>query len=205
MAENKQADKVKFGVSNVHYAMMETMDPPVYGVPVAIPGAVNLSLQANGGSNPFYADNMQYFVTVTNNGYSVDLEAALFPKRFMEDVFGNKESTVDKVVTENAKIQPKPFALLFQEEGDQTGTKFVLYNCTATRPSRTLATTTDTTTPQTQTSTISASPLTDGRTMSYTTENTPAEVTAGWYEKVWLKDAEGEAESGNTQGEQVEA
>lgn len=202
--DGKQADKVKFGVSNVHYAMMETMDPPTYGTPVAIPGAVSLSLQANGGSNPFYADNMQYFVTVTNNGYNVDLEAALFPKQFMEDVFGNTESATDKVVTENAKVQPKPFALLFQEEGDQTGTKFVLYNCTATRPSRTLATTTDTTTPQTQTSTISASPLTDGRTMSYTTENTPTEVTAGWYKKVWVEDTQTAPPETHDQTGQVE-
>lgn len=183
-----QKDKVKFGVKNVHYAMLASMDPPTYGTPVAIPGAVSLSLQANGGSNPFYADNMQYFVTVTNNGYNTDLEVALFPKQFMEDVFGNQESTTDKVVTENATIQPKPFALLFQEEGDQTGTNFALYNCTATRPSRTLATTTDSTTPQTQTSSIAASPLPDGRTMAYTTEDTPAAVKAGWYKQVWLSD-----------------
>lgn len=190
MADTTNAkDKVKFGVSNVHYAMLTSMDPPTYGTPVAIPGAVSLSLQANGGSSPFFADNMQYFVTVSNNGYNSDMEVAYFPKQFMEDVFGNTESATDKVVTESALVQPKPFALLFQEEGDVKGTRFVLYNCTATRPSRTLATTTDTTTPQTQTSSISASPLTDGRTMSYTSENTPANVVQNWYKQVWLEDS----------------
>ena len=58
---------------------------------------------------------------------------------------------------ENANVQPKSFALLFQEEGDANGTKFVLYNCTCTRPSRELNTTTESVEPQTQTVSITAS------------------------------------------------
>lgn len=183
------ADKVKFGIKNVHYAVMSD-DTPTYETPVAIPGAVSFSLEANGDSSPFYADNMQYFVTVANNGYTGDLEMALFPAQFLEDVFGYTQSTTDKVMTENATVQPKEFALLFEEEGDTTGTKYVLYKCTATRPSRSLATTTETTEPQTQTISVTASPLTDGRTMSYTSDDTPSTVLDAWYSKVWLADTE---------------
>ena len=106
----------------------------------------------------------------------------------MSDVFGYTTSTNDKVVTENATIQPKPFALMFEEEGDVNGTKYVLYNCICTRPSRSLSTTTETTEPQTQTVSVTASPMPDGRTMSYTTDETPAGVLTSWYNKVWLAD-----------------
>ena len=182
-------DKVKFGIKNVYYALLTDEGTPTFETPVAIPGAVSLSLEANGDTSPFYADDMQYFVTVANNGYTGDWEMALFPPQFLQDIFGYTESTKDKVVTENAKIQPKPFALLFEEEGDVNGTKYVLYNCICTRPSRSLATTTDTTETQTQTVSVTASPLADGRTMSYTTDNTPEEVMSGWYSKVWLTDS----------------
>ena len=184
------ADKVKFGIKNVYYAVMSA-DTPTYETPVAIPGAVSFSLEANGDTTPFYADNMQYFVTVANNGYTGDLEVALFPAQFLQDVFGYTESTTDKVITENATIQPKQFALLFEEEGDTNGTKFVLYNCTCTRPSRSLATTTETTEPQTQTVSVTASPLSDGRTMAYTSDDTPENVLTAWYQSVWLTDGAG--------------
>ena len=181
-------DKVKFGIKNVHYAVLSDEATPTYETPVAIPGAVSFSLEASGDTSPFYADNMQYFVTVANNGYTGDLETALFPEQFLTDIFGYTASTNDKVLTENATVQPKSFALLFEEAGDVNGTKYVLYNCTCTRPSRSLATTTETTEPQTQTVSVTASPLTDGRTMAYTSDSTPAEVLSAWYSDVWLAD-----------------
>ena len=184
------ADKVKFGVKNVHYALLTNEGTPTYETPVAIPGAVSLSLEASGESTPFYADNMQYYVTVSNRGYETELEVAIFPDSFLTAVLGYTQSTTDKVLTENSNVQPKQFALLFEESGDQSGTKFVLYNCTATRPSRTLETTEDTTEPTTQTCTITASPLTDGRTMAMTSADSPETVGQGWYTEVWLADAE---------------
>ena len=184
-------DKVKFGIKNVHYAVLSDEATPTYETPVAIPGAVSFSLEANGDTSPFYADNMQYFVTVANNAYTGDLEVALFPEEFLTDVFGYTVSETDKVVTENATVQPKSFALLFEEAGDATGTKFVLYNCTCTRPSRSLSTTTGTTEPQTQTVSVTASPLPDGRTMAYTGDQAPSSVLTGWYDEVWLNDSTG--------------
>lgn len=96
-------DKVKFGIKNVHYALLTDETTPTFETPVAIPGAVSFSLEANGDSSPFYADDMQYFVTVANNGYTGDLEMALFQSQFLEDIFGYTASEKDKVVTENAK------------------------------------------------------------------------------------------------------
>ena len=75
-------NKVKFGLKNCHYAKA-TLDPDTnavtFGTPVAIPGAVNLSLDPEGDTEPFYADDMVYYTTVANNGYSGDLEIMATP------------------------------------------------------------------------------------------------------------------------------
>lgn len=183
------ADKVKFGVRNVHYAVMTEDATPTYDTPVPIPGAVSLSLTPEGGMTTFNADDMAYFVTVANNGYSGDLEVAYFPDEFFEDIFGMAVSTNDKVMTEDAGVQPKSVALLFEEEGDTTGTKYALYNVIFARPSRSLATTTETIEPQTQTASITASPLSSRKVMAMTTAETPPTVSQGWYDDVWLTDS----------------
>ena len=71
------ADKVKFNIHNVHYAVAK--DGGGWDAPVAIPGAVSFSLEPQGDVSPFYADGMVYYNAVANNGYSGDLEIALIP------------------------------------------------------------------------------------------------------------------------------
>lgn len=178
------ADKVKYGVRNVHYATATTNG---WNTPVAMPGAVSLSLTPNGDTNTFYADDSRYYVTVANNGYDADLEVAYVPDSFMTDVFQVSLDGTDKVYTEKTGYQPKPFALLFEEEGDAIGTKFVLYNCIAQRPSRQLQTTTDSIDPQTQTISISALPMTDGKVIAFTGSSTTSTVLTGWYNAVWTE------------------
>lgn len=78
-------NKVKYNLKNVHAAKLtETVTDGVstftYAKPQAIPGAVSISLDAEGESSPFYADGIVYFRSVTNNGYSGDLEIALIPE-----------------------------------------------------------------------------------------------------------------------------
>ena len=58
------------------------------------------------------------------------------------------------VALENVDAKTVPFALLFQFEGDDKATRHVLYNCTATRPSVSGATTDEEIEPQTETVTI---------------------------------------------------
>lgn len=177
------ADKVKFGVRKVHYALMTTMG--TYSTPVAMPGAVSLSLSPSGDLTPFYADDIRYFVTMANNGYDIDLELAYVPESFLTDIMGMVKDTTSKNIYEKADVQPNPFALLFEEEGDATGTKFVLYNCVANRPSRNLATKEDAINPQTQSLTIYASPLTSGEIFAQTASDTTTTVLNGWYSSVW--------------------
>ena len=67
----------------MHAAILSQNDEGVYSyaAPQAIPGAVSLSLDAEGETNPFYADGIVYFRTTANNGYSGDLEIALPDRR----------------------------------------------------------------------------------------------------------------------------
>ena len=80
-------NKVKFGLSNVHWAKITqwgadadgTPTVPVYGESMRLPGAVSLSIDANGENENFYADDSVYYVINNNSGYEGDLEVRLSP------------------------------------------------------------------------------------------------------------------------------
>lgn len=148
------ANKVKYGLSNCYYAVLDET-AGTYGTPVAMPGAVNLSLDQEGETNNFRADNMDYYVSVSNNGYSGDLELALIPDSFLTDVMGEVVGT-NGLQYENADAKPKAFALLFQFEGDEHATRHVLYNCKATRPTLASQTTDTSIEPVTETISLTA-------------------------------------------------
>lgn len=185
-------NKVKFNLKNVHYAKLTETDGVVtYGAPVAIPGAVSLSLSAEGDTTPFYADGVKYYVAVANNGYSGDLEIALIPDSFRTDILGDTVDSTAKVVIENALTEPGRFALLFEFDGDQNAIRHVFWNCTATRPSVEGSTTTASKEVSTEKLTIDAAPLADGRVKAKTGPETTETVYNGWYSKVFEPTAEG--------------
>lgn len=180
-------NKVQFNLKNVHYAVITTDAPAAWAIPVKVPGAVNLSLEQQGELTKFYADGIVYWQSSSNNGYEGDLEMALIPDQMLEDVWGMTKEATDNVVVENAFVQPKSFALLFQIDGDASKRLYCMYNCTATRPGITGATNTETKEPQTQSCTISAAPLSDGRVMAKTSDDTTDEVINAWFTKVYEK------------------
>lgn len=157
------ANKVKYGLKNVYYAVA-TVDAATntatYTNPVAWPGAVNLSLDAEGNTTKFRADNIDYWVGQSNNGYSGDFESALIPDSFRMDILGDIAPATDSdIMIEDAGAKTKYFALLFQFEGDESNTRHVMYKCSATRPSVAGATTEEEIEPQTETLTITATAI----------------------------------------------
>lgn len=152
------ANKVKFGLSNCYYSVYNEA-AGTYGTPVAMPGAVNLSLDQEGETTSFRADNTDYYISVGNNGYTGELELALIPDSFMTDVMGETVDGTNGLQFETAGTQPKPFALLFQFQGDNNATRHILYYCKASRPTIASQTTEATIEPVTETLNITATPL----------------------------------------------
>lgn len=129
-------NKVKYGLKNVHYAVatIAADGSATFGTPKRIPGAVNLSMDPSGEAVNFFADDSKYFSQTPNAGYTGTLEVALVPDDFKVDVLGFKVDSNGALV-EDANAITKPFALLFEFQGDEKATRHVLYNNTAARPS----------------------------------------------------------------------
>jgi phi13 family phage major tail protein len=192
------ANKIKYGLKNVYYAVatIAANGSATYDTPVAVPGAVSLSLDPQGDNTPFYADNIAYYVSIANSGYEGDLEMALFPDAFRKDVFGEIEDTKG-VLIEDANASPVHFALLFQFEGDVTATKHVLYNCTAQRNTVGSTTKSDTVEPQTESATITATsiyvPALDKDIVKASTGDSVDSTTySGWNTAVYVPSTVGE-------------
>lgn len=192
MSDPVTPNKVKYGLKNVYYAKatIGSGNTASYGTPVAIPGAVNLSLEAQGDRSPFYADNIEYYVSVANNGYEGDLEIALVPQSFEEDILGAAKDN-KAVLLEDANAEPAHFALLFQFEGDQRNTKHVLYNCTATRQSVEGETKGESIEPKTESLALRAAPIhvsaiNKDIVKAKTTDTTDSTTASGWFSTVYV-------------------
>ena len=181
-------NKVKYNLKNVHYAKItaEVDGVPTYAAPVRIPGAVSLSMDQQGEISKFNADGVVYWQAQSNNGYEGDLEIALVPDSFRQDILGETLDTEKKILTENAAATGSPFALLFEFDGDAHGIRHVLYNCSSTRPGLNGKTKEDSIEPDTDTLTLSAVPLADGSVKSSTTADTPTATLDAWYTAVQL-------------------
>ena len=184
MAKNK----VKYNLKNVHAAKMTVTEQGAftYATPQAIPGAVSISLDAEGESSPFYADGIVYFRSNTNNGYSGDLEIALIPEWFRTDIL---KETLDAngVLVERSDIaETEKFALLFEFDGDVNAIRHVLYNCSASRPSIESETREETIEPGTEKLSLTADPRADGLVKSRTGDTTSAETYNNWYQAVYV-------------------
>ena len=174
-------NKVKYGLKNVHAAILaETVVDGVttysYGTPKPVPGAVSISL---------YADDIVYFRTNANNGYSGDLEIALIPEWFRTDIL-QEDDDANGVLVEKSDIgESVKFALLFEFTGDAKGIRHVLYNCSASCPSLESQTKEENTEPGTEKLTITADPRGDGLVKARTGDSTNTTVYNGWYASVY--------------------
>lgn len=180
-------NKVKFNLKNAHYAML-TVDEDgnaTYGTPVALPGAVSISLDANGEPENFYADGVAYYVINNNMGYDGDLELAMIPESFRVDALGEVQDD-KKVLIENANTELSSFALLFEFDGDVRHIRHVLYNCSASRPGIEGKTNEESREVQTETLTIKATPLASGVVKAKTGDSTDATTYADWYKQVYM-------------------
>ena len=181
-------NKVKYNLKNVHAAKMTVTDEGTftYAAPQAIPGAVSISLDAEGETSPFYADGIVYFRSTTNNGYSGDLEIALIPEWFRTEILKEKLDANGVLVERIDNAETEKFALLFEFDGDVNAIRHVLYNCSASRPSIESETREETIEPSTETLSLTADPRSDGLVKSRTGDTTAKETYDNWYTAVYV-------------------
>lgn len=186
------ANKIKYGIKNVYYAVatIGANNAATYDTPVALPGAVSLTLDQEGENNIFYADNIAYFSTYANDGYTGSLELALVPDSFRKDVLGEILDN-KSVLVEDQNAPSVHFALLFQFEGDTKAVKHVVYNCIASRPSVSGNTKEASISPETETINLTAtsiyvSALNKDIVKSRTTDSTDSTTYSGWNSAVYV-------------------
>ena len=181
-------NKVKYNLKNVHAAVLTKGDDGTftYAKPVAIPGAVSISLDAEGDSSPFYADGVVYFRSTSNNGYSGDLEIALIPEWFRTDILQEEKDSNGVLIERSDVTESVYFALLFEFDGDVNAIRHVLYNCTASRPSIESQTKESSIEPGTETLALTADPREDGLVKSRTGDETSTATYNNWYKNVYV-------------------
>lgn len=186
-------NKVTFGLKNVHYAPLEIVDgQPSFGQPVPMPGAVELTHEPRGDMVEFYADDMLYYSASNNQGYDGTLSIANIPEDFLINALGEEKNS-DGVLNEIQDAKSKPFAFLFEFDGDEKAVRHVMYNCTASRPNVSSSTKTNSVEPNANELTFVASALEIGGkrlVKTKTTSDTSNSVYDGWYDNVYQANAD---------------
>jgi phi13 family phage major tail protein len=176
------ANKITYGLSNAHvWPILSTSAAgvPTYGNVINLPGSTALTLDAEGSSDPFYADDVVYYQGTANNGYTGSITLADVPLAFLTDIMGEVRDSNGALI-ENSDVQPKEFAIAFEFKGDASKRRFLFYRCKATRPSVASATKEDSITPNTSELSFSAMPRLDNSNVKAKAEETDT-AYAEWY------------------------
>lgn len=196
------AKKVKFNIRNFHYALENTTQTTsVYGTPVAIPGLRSISLDPNGETTKWFADGVKYFVTDNNLGYEGEIELAMLTDAFLKDVLQNALDSNNNLVEEVIN-EAKKFAFGFTVDSNDGPINYWFYNATASRPSIEGETKEEGIDPQTDTISLSTSPIEVGGKNVVRVRSTDSSTVSNWFSAVVMPSytSGGSGGSGDVQG-----
>lgn len=146
------AEKVRFGVSNLHVGTYEVADDGTVslGTPVHVAGTVSISFEADASENNFFADNVKYWTGYSDNGYTGEIENALFDDTF-KTTFMNYVQLDDGGIAQIKGRQNPPVYFIFEGSGDAEHRRMIVYNVALGQINREYETTEDSIEPQTAT------------------------------------------------------
>lgn len=178
-------NKVKYGLTNVHYTVVNEKDGVItYGTPKRLPGAVQLTLKPKGEQIEFYADDSLYYSEEMNQGYEGDLELSIVPDFFKIEVLGFQEDA-NGVLFENANAKKQTIALMYEFDGDKNKTRRVNYNVSVSRPEAGSKTKGNKAEMETETLGVIISPANDTKMVQGKTAQ-GTKVYDDWYKAVYL-------------------
>lgn len=134
-------NKIEYGLSQAFFApLTKTVgtDGSVtynYETPVSLVGIQSLTAEPQGESNTFYADDIAYFTTTTNNGYTGELTFIRITDQIRTLLFKDEVDETTGLLVERADLLPNEGALLFQCRGDAKNQRHVMYDVTFSRGS----------------------------------------------------------------------
>ena len=154
-------NKVKYNLKNAHYALLTIGEDGAVSYATPVPLPGSVSLS---------------------------LDANGEPENFYAD--GIAYYVINNNMGYDGDLELALFALLFEFDGDVRHIRHVMYNCSASRPKIEDKTNEEKKEVQTETLTIKATPLSDGKLKAKTGDTTDAAVYADWYKSVYLPAAD---------------
>lgn len=127
-------NKVTFGLENVHWSKptIQAGDEIQYSKPEKMPGSVELQLDPQSTDIKLKADNIDYYVSQSNDGYTGKLVFYNVSEEFLQYAVG--EEQVDELIAERSSSHGEPITLLFQIEGDKHAIRHCLTQVVVKRP-----------------------------------------------------------------------
>lgn len=185
MSDSIQKNKLKFKLKRCYYApatINEDTGVVSYEKPVRIPLSVTVTLNPKGELIKIYADAQEHIIGRDNAGYDGEAEMYRIPEDFEVKCLGAVKNS-DGTIGEATASESKPFALLFEFEGDAKGIRHCMYLCYANKPTIE-GTNSESKTPTSEKISIAARPREDGWIKTKTGDSTDKAVYDNWYNAV---------------------
>lgn len=174
--------KYKLGLKNVHYYPVNVSEEGVFslGEGKKWPGAVALSMEVEGDSNTFWADDGAYAINEAIPTEKLEFESAMVPEDFEVSYLGARRDEDGNIVDAD-EDKASYFALAFEFSGDKNAIRYLYFYCKASKPSDESETKKDSNEPKTIKTTMTASGIPGIGRRKRSCSTTKKEAYDSWY------------------------